>query len=171
MEVKADPFESAKSHFFNTSSWGPFCDLTLTLKQGRRSDSGCWVKIDVGHVCLSAAKDSIRPEIARLSFEKSAMAPLTRRRHKPVLRTVQRTVCAKSGDTSRGAWCDRDAFDYYHERRDENRNVGLGPKHDWSSIARSFGYMALSYEEPPARKSSNDWRRFDNQPRGTFWSG
>jgi phage terminase large subunit len=29
----------------------------------------------------------------------------------------------------------RDALGYYHERRDENRNVGLGPEHDWSSHA------------------------------------
>jgi phage terminase large subunit len=26
----------------------------------------------------------------------------------------------------------RDALGYYHERRDPNRNVGLGPEHDWS---------------------------------------
>ena len=25
-----DPFESAKSHFFDTSGWGKFCDVTLT---------------------------------------------------------------------------------------------------------------------------------------------
>ncbi len=46
MEVRPDPFESAKSHFFDTSSWGPFCDVTLTLKQIRQSDSGTWIKID-----------------------------------------------------------------------------------------------------------------------------
>ena len=46
MEVRADPFESAKSHFFDTSSWGEFCDVTLTLKQTRQPDSGGWVKID-----------------------------------------------------------------------------------------------------------------------------
>jgi hypothetical protein len=44
--VRSDPFESAKSHFFDTSSWGAFCDVTLTLKQTRQSDSGAWVKID-----------------------------------------------------------------------------------------------------------------------------
>ena len=33
MEVRSDPFESAKSHFFDTGSWGEFCDVTLTLKQ------------------------------------------------------------------------------------------------------------------------------------------
>ena len=38
--------ESAKSHFFDTSSWSEFCDVTLTLKQGHQPDSGGWVKID-----------------------------------------------------------------------------------------------------------------------------
>ena len=46
MEVRSDPFESAKSHFFDTSSWGAFCDVTLTLKQARQPDSGGWVRID-----------------------------------------------------------------------------------------------------------------------------
>ena len=46
MEVRSDPFESAKSHFFDTSSWGAFCDVTLTLKQARQPDSGGWLKID-----------------------------------------------------------------------------------------------------------------------------
>src|SRR5271167_556389 len=40
MEVRSDPFESAKSHFFDTSSWGAFCDVTLTLKQARQPDCG-----------------------------------------------------------------------------------------------------------------------------------
>jgi hypothetical protein len=46
MEVRSDPIESAKSHFFDTSSWSAFCDITLTLKQARQPDSGGWVKID-----------------------------------------------------------------------------------------------------------------------------
>jgi len=46
MEVRSDPIESAKSHLFDTSSWGEFCDVTLTLKQGQRPDSGGWTKID-----------------------------------------------------------------------------------------------------------------------------
>ena len=44
--VRSDPFASAKSHFFDTSGWGAFCDVTLTLKQTRQSDSGACVKID-----------------------------------------------------------------------------------------------------------------------------
>jgi phage terminase large subunit len=43
----------------------------------------------------------------------------------------------------------RDALGYYHEHRDEARNVGLGPHKDWSAHASdAFGYMAISYEEP-----------------------
>lgn len=41
----------------------------------------------------------------------------------------------------------RDALGFYHEKRDENRNVGLGPEHDWSShAADAFGLMAIVYE-------------------------
>lgn len=37
-----------------------------------------------------------------------------------------------------------EAIGFYHERRDENRNIGLGPEHDWSSHgADSFGLMAV----------------------------
>lgn len=44
-----------------------------------------------------------------------------------------------------------DALGYYHEKRDEQRNVGLGPDHDWSShSADAFGLMAIAYEMPSA---------------------
>jgi phage terminase large subunit len=43
----------------------------------------------------------------------------------------------------------RDAIGFYHERKDETRNVGLGPDHDWSShAADALGLMAVCYEEP-----------------------
>jgi len=43
----------------------------------------------------------------------------------------------------------RDALGYYHEKKDEQRDVGLGPEHDWSShAADAFGLMAIAYEEP-----------------------
>lgn len=42
----------------------------------------------------------------------------------------------------------RDALGWYHEKRDEVRNVGLGPDHDWSSHgADAFGLMCVAYEE------------------------
>jgi hypothetical protein len=43
----------------------------------------------------------------------------------------------------------RDALGWYHEKRDQERNVGLGPEHDWSSHgADAFGLMCVAYEEP-----------------------
>jgi phage terminase large subunit len=44
----------------------------------------------------------------------------------------------------------RDALGWYHEKRSEDdRNVGLGPEHDWSSHgADSFGLGAVVYEAP-----------------------
>jgi phage terminase large subunit len=43
----------------------------------------------------------------------------------------------------------RDAIGFYHERKDETRNVGLGPDHDWSShAADALGLMAVCYEQP-----------------------
>jgi len=51
-------------------------------------------------------------------------------------------------------WIDKDgceagleAIGWYHEKRDENREIGLGPDHDWSSHgADSFGLMAIVFE-------------------------
>lgn len=45
----------------------------------------------------------------------------------------------------------------YHEKRDENRNVGLGPEHDWASDpADAFGTMCVAYEEPrPNRRNDS----------------
>jgi len=43
----------------------------------------------------------------------------------------------------------------YHERRDENRNVGLGPEHDWASDpADAFGTMCVAYEEPRQKREA-----------------
>lgn len=48
----------------------------------------------------------------------------------------------------------RDALAYYHERKDERRNIGLGPEHDWSShAADAFGLMCVAYEEPTNDKA------------------
>ena len=50
----------------------------------------------------------------------------------------------------------RQAVGFYHERKDEVRNVGLGPDHDWSShAADSLGLMAVCYEEPSRQAGFN----------------
>lgn len=49
----------------------------------------------------------------------------------------------------------RDALAWYHEKRDENRNIGLGPEHDWSShAADAFGMMCQVFE---ATSRESDW--------------
>lgn len=45
----------------------------------------------------------------------------------------------------------RDALGWYHEKKDEARNVGLGPEHDWASHgADAFGLMATAHEQHSA---------------------
>lgn len=42
-----------------------------------------------------------------------------------------------------------DAIGWYHEKKDEDRGIGLGPEHDWSSHgADAFGLAAVAYELP-----------------------
>jgi len=42
----------------------------------------------------------------------------------------------------------REALGWYHEKKDEQRNFGLGPEHDWASHgADAFGLMCV-YHEP-----------------------
>lgn len=58
-----------------------------------------------------------------------------------------------------------DALGWYHERKDETRNIGLGPEHDWSSHgADAFGLMCVAYEAP----SESAPRR---QRRAGSWQG
>ena len=46
-----------------------------------------------------------------------------------------------------------DALGWYHEKKDEKRDIGLGPDHDWSSHgADAFGLMCVAYEEPRQNK-------------------
>jgi len=57
----------------------------------------------------------------------------------------------------------RDALGAYHEKRDDQRNIGLGPEHDWAShAADAFGLLAICYEEPSRMKA---FSRPINYPR------
>jgi phage terminase large subunit len=52
-----------------------------------------------------------------------------------------------------------EALGWYHEKRDEARNIGLGPDHDWSSHgADSFGLMCVVYEEPQIKADEEEER-------------
>lgn len=47
------------------------------------------------------------------------------------------------------------ALGWYHEKKDEQRNIGLGPEHDWSShAADAFGLMCVAHEEPVVRRKT-----------------
>ena len=59
-----------------------------------------------------------------------------------------------------------DALGWYHEKKDDKRDIGLGPEHDWSShSADAFGLMCVSAEQifAESNKVSGDyyaaWRR------------
>jgi len=51
-----------------------------------------------------------------------------------------------------------DALGWYHEKRDEHRNIGLGPDHDWAShCADAWGLLCVAYEAPKTK--SNEWNK------------
>lgn len=53
-----------------------------------------------------------------------------------------------------------DALGWYHERKDEARNIGLGPQHDWASHgADAFGLMCVAYEAPEDHQERRERRR------------
>lgn len=50
----------------------------------------------------------------------------------------------------------REALGFYHEKKDDARNVGLGPEHDWSSHGSdAFGLMATDHQPPKRSQPIN----------------
>lgn len=46
-----------------------------------------------------------------------------------------------------------DALGWYHEKRDDERGIGLGPEHDWASHgADAFGLMCVAYQPPKEQR-------------------
>ena len=63
----------------------------------------------------------------------------------------------------------REALGAYHERKDDARNIGLGPEHDWASHgADAFGLMCVAYEEPQVKR---DAKRTPRHQGETAWMG
>lgn len=51
-----------------------------------------------------------------------------------------------------------DAIGWYHEKRDQERNIGLGPEHDWASHgADAFGLGSVAYELPQVGRLEPKW--------------
>lgn len=58
-----------------------------------------------------------------------------------------------------------DALGWYHEKKDEERNIGLGPEHDWASHgADAFGLMCVAYEAP----NPNKWGKINYPNNGAI---
>ena len=61
-----------------------------------------------------------------------------------------------------------DALGWYHEKRDEDRQIGLGPNHDWSSHgADAFGLMCVAYKPPSG--TTTDYFKNRGRSRSGGW--
>ncbi len=62
-----------------------------------------------------------------------------------------------------------DALGWYHEKKDETRNIGLGPMHDWASHgADAFGLMCVAHEVPASQDYSD---LYDSPSAAGGWMG
>jgi phage terminase large subunit len=65
-----------------------------------------------------------------------------------------------------------DALGWYHEKKDTDRDIGLGPEHDWSShCADAFGEVALDYEIMTKIKPPKEGRSRPVNAGGGGWMG
>lgn len=62
--------------------------------------------------------------------------------------------CRFNEDTTEAG---RKALAWYHEKRDEVRNIGLGPDHDWSSHCADAAGLVAVYGA--AQRSASDWSK------------
>jgi phage terminase large subunit len=60
--------------------------------------------------------------------------------------------CRFNKDTTEGG---RESLGWYHEKRDEHRNMGLGPEHDWSSHGADAAGLVAVYEA--TRPDETSW--------------
>lgn len=57
-----------------------------------------------------------------------------------------------------------DALGWYHEKKDEQRDIGLGPEHDWSSHgADAFGLMCISAERVFSQQTKKQPIRYETR--------
>jgi len=67
----------------------------------------------------------------------------------------------------------RDALGWYHEKKDEVRNIGLGPEHDWASHGSdAFGLLCCCYEAPKIKRDVPERTVYTvSDEAGTAWLG
>jgi len=68
-----------------------------------------------------------------------------------------------------------EALGWYHEKKDEDRGIGLGPEHDWASHgADAFGMMAMEYDKITRGKRpspADKRRRMNMRDESGGWMG
>ena len=80
------------------------------------------------------------------------------------------------GDTSHGSSSEetteggRDAIGWYHEKKsNDDRNIGIGPNHDWSSHgADGFGLMCIQHDQPDGTPQQRERYRDRRTTRGEY---
>jgi len=117
------------------------------LRENGYGSARCYLPHDgaaVDHLTADKFEDHIRSagfsvEVVKNQGKQAAMKRVeAARRLFPSIRFNEKT-------TQGG----RDALGWYHEKKDEQRNIGLGPEHDWASHgADAFGLMCIAHEEP-----------------------
>jgi phage terminase large subunit len=61
-----------------------------------------------------------------------------------IVRNTFPSVWFNAAETEAG----RESLGFYHEKRDDERDIGLGPEHDWSShAADAFGLGCIAFEK------------------------
>lgn len=63
-------------------------------------------------------------------------------------------LCRFNEDTTKAG---RDALAWYHEKKDEARNIGLGPEHDWSSHSADCAGLVAVYRSRAISGLSQEW--------------
>ena len=66
----------------------------------------------------------------------------------------------------------REALGWYHEKKstDPERDIGLGPNHDWSShAADAFGLMCIHYDQPDGAPPPRERYRSRRGSSGGSW--
>jgi phage terminase large subunit len=59
------------------------------------------------------------------------------------------------------------ALGWYHEKHDEQRDIGLGPEHDWAShSADAFGLGCIAHKEETAPVQPKPVPQFAGRPGG-----
>lgn len=121
------------------------------LRDNGYASAHCWLPHDAQHrnvITAERFEDHIRAAGFRVDVIQNQGKGAAMRRIEAARRLFP-SIWFNESKTEAG----RQALGWYHERKDENRNIGLGPEHDWAShAADAFGLMALAYDEPRVAK-------------------